>query len=222
MLYAYCAERGIPHRRCGKLIVATSNDQRLSLEAIQAQAQANGVDDLQWLGRDEARALEPALECVAALLSPSTGIVDSHALMLALQGDLEHAGGMVALNSPVAKAECGPDAIEIEAADGTQLCARTVVNAAGLYADDVSAMLGGERFTIYPCRGEYAELVPAKRSLVNSPVYPLPHASGHSLGVHLTKTIHGNVTLGPTVCFQARKDDYELDRLPVEDRSTWH
>ncbi|MEY2952626.1 MAG: hypothetical protein RLZZ401_713, partial [Pseudomonadota bacterium] len=96
-LYAYCAERGLAHRRCGKLIVATQAGQLPQLQAAQAKAQANGVDDLQWLSGDQARALEPQLHCVAALLSPSTGIIDSHGLMLSLLGDLENAGGILAL-----------------------------------------------------------------------------------------------------------------------------
>ena len=101
LLYAYCQEKGVEHRRCGKLIVATSVEQVAQLEQIQKKAAANGVHDLQMLTREQAQALEPQLQCHAALLSPSTGIVDSHGLMLALQGDMEHAGGAVALLSPL-------------------------------------------------------------------------------------------------------------------------
>ena len=138
-LYAYCADRGVAHRRCGKLVVAADEAQHVKLVAMQACARANGVDgvdgddDTQLLTRDEALAMEPALQCSAALWSPSTGIVDSHGLMLALQADLEAAGGLVALASPVERIVCGSARHRVQAA-GTEIEARIVVNAAGLGA----------------------------------------------------------------------------------------
>ena len=113
-LYAYCAERGVPHRRCGKLIVATEVAQLATLADIRAKAAANGVGDLTPLSRQEAQALEPEIECVGALLSPSTGIIDSHAFMLALQGDAEHAGAVFAFHSRVARARVVDGGFEIE------------------------------------------------------------------------------------------------------------
>src|SRR3982751_4343311 len=143
MLYAYAGQRGLPHRRCGKLIVATSVAQVGQLDAIMAKARANGVNDLQLLTREQARAMEPQLECHAALLSPSTGIVDSHALMLSLQGDLENAGGVVALKSGVARAECVDGAIVLFAQDGTALRCASVVNSAGLGAPALAQRFAG-------------------------------------------------------------------------------
>lgn len=146
MLYDYCAERGIAHQRCGKLIVATSADQVDELRAIQQRAAANGVHDLRLLTRAEAQALEPSLQCHAALLSPSTGIVDSHGLMLSLLGDLEQAGGLLAANSEVKSLAALEDkaqaAIKMEVFGGgesTELIARQVVNAAGLHAPALGA-----------------------------------------------------------------------------------
>lgn len=211
MLYAYCTERNVPHRRCGKLLVATSPGELSSLESIQARALANGVLDLRWLGRHDAQAMEPALECVAALFSPSTGIVDSHALMLALQGDLEHAGGLVALNSPLALAECAQDAINLEAFDGTRLRARTVVNAAGLYAPGLArrfAGLGGDQVPhARYAKGSYFTL--SGKAPFSRLIYPVPEAAG--LGVHLTLDLGGQAKFGPDVQWVDSPDDLLVD-----------
>jgi L-2-hydroxyglutarate oxidase LhgO len=211
LLYAYCAERGIGFSRCGKLIVATSEAQVAQLHVMMAKAAANGVHDLVLLSRTEVQALEPQLECVAALHSPSTGIVDSHGLMLALQGDLENAGGLVVLNSPLARAECGPGAIALVAEDGTELQARTVVNAAGLQAQALASRFGGLAAHHVPpsyfAKGSYFTL--AGRSPFARLIYPVPEAAG--LGVHLTIDLGGQAKFGPDVQWVDSSDDLVVD-----------
>ena len=211
LLYAYCAERGIAHKRCGKLIVATDPSQIPQLQAIQAKAAANGVNDLEWLSAEQAQVLEPQLACVAALLSPSTGIVDSHALMLSLQGDLENAGGVVALNSPLAQAECTQDAIFLEANDGTSLQATTVVNAAGLLAPALARRFAGLAAQHVPgawyAKGNYFTL--SGRSPFSRLIYPVPQAAG--LGVHLTLDMGGQAKFGPDVEWVDSPTDLVVD-----------
>jgi L-2-hydroxyglutarate oxidase LhgO len=216
LLYEFCAEHRVPHQKCGKLIVATDDSELPRLEKLFHSGINNGVEGLTMVDRPFIAKREPNIRAVAAIFSPETGIVDAEALVRALQRAAEAAGAIVLPGTPIGGTESGGNGITLRTERETIL-ASTVVNAAGLYADDVSRMLGGDDFTIYPARGEYAELIPSKRSLVNALVYPLPHAAGHSLGVHITRSTGGNVWLGPTVKYQERKDDYESDRLPVED-----
>jgi L-2-hydroxyglutarate oxidase LhgO len=210
-LYAYAAERGIGHSRCGKLIVATHAAQVPQLQAIIAKAAANGVLDLVLLTREEAQALEPHLNCVAAVLSPSTGIVDSHAFMLALQGDLENAGGLVALNSPVASANCGADVITVVTQDGTELQTSLLINAAGLYAQTLARRFNGLEASHVPpshyAKGNYFTL--AGRSPFDRLIYPVPEAAG--LGVHLTLDLGGQAKFGPDVEWVDSPDDLVVD-----------
>lgn len=211
LLYDFCAARGIGHRRCGKLIVATSEEQRPALESIRARAAANGVHDLVLLSAAQAQALEPALQCVAALHSPSTGIVDSHGLMLALQGELEHAGGQVALHAAVVGLSCKSDGIVVDTVDGLRLKARTVVNAAGLQAPALAARTEGLSAQQVPkahwAKGSYFTL--AGRSPFSRLIYPVPEAAG--LGVHLTLDLGGQAKFGPDVQWVDRPDDLEVD-----------
>lgn len=200
-LYRYCAERGIPHRRCGKLIVATSPEQLAALDKIHAQAEANGVSDLVRLDRAAARAMEPALRCVAALHSPSTGVIDSHGFMLALQGEAEDHGAMIAFRSPVVGGQLASEGIHLETGgeEPLRLRARTVVNSAGLHAQTLAAKIEGfPRAQVPPsyfCKGNYYTL--AGRSPFSRLVYPIPEAAG--LGVHVTIDLAGQARFGPDV-----------------------
>lgn len=200
MLYAYCQERGIGHSRCGKLIVATNPAQSAQLQLILNKALVNGVQGMVLLGRDEARALEPQLECVAALHSHNTGIVDSHALMLSLQGDLENAGGTVVLNTQVDKVQGDAKGhLLVQTKDGTQLCTNTLINAAGLYAPALAARITGLDARFIPpafyAKGNYFTL--AGRSPFSRLIYPVPESAG--LGVHLTIDLGGQAKFGPDV-----------------------
>lgn len=211
LLYAYCADRGVDVRRCGKLIVATRADQVAQLAQILHKAQANGVADLQLLSRVQAQALEPELECHAALLSPSTGIVDSHGLMLALQGDMENAGGALALMSPVASGQVRDGGILLRTADGTELLAHEVVNAAGLWAPQVAASIEGLDAQHVPqayfAKGNYFTF--SGRVPFSHLIYPVPEAAG--LGVHLTLDLGGQAKFGPDVQWVSDPAQLQVD-----------
>jgi L-2-hydroxyglutarate oxidase LhgO len=214
-LYEYCTQRGIPHARCGKLIVATSEAQVAELAAIQTRAQANGVTDLVSMTRAQASALEPALCCVAALYSPSTGIIDSHALMLGYLGDAQAAGAMLALASRMERARVRADGIELHVAGADPFLARSVVNCAGLTAPGLARRIEGYPRELAPrqlyAKGNYYSL--AGRSPFSRLVYPVPEPGG--LGVHVTLDLAGQARFGPDVEW-VEEIRYEVDPARAE------
>jgi L-2-hydroxyglutarate oxidase LhgO len=200
-LYAYCAEHDVPHRRIGKLIVAATDDQTRNLDELKARAASNGVDDLRFLNRGEMNALEPDLKGAGALLSPSTGIVDSHAYMLALQGDAENAGAAIAFRTPIVGGRLLEEGVELRFGGEApmELKARFVVNAAGLFAHRVLGAIDGLPPGAPPAasyaKGNYFALqgqCPFSRL-----IYPVPESGG--LGVHLTLDMGGQARFGPDV-----------------------
>lgn len=211
MLYDYCASRHVAHRRCGKLIVAATTAQTAQLHSIAAAARANGVHDLQWLDAATAQSMEPALACAAALLSPSTGIVDSHGLMLALQGDLERQGGLVVLQSAVKAIASSPSGLQLTTQDGQLWAANTLVNCASHGAPALAMGtkgLASEHWEhAFYAKGNYFAL--AGRSPFQHLIYPVPEAAG--LGVHLTLDLAGQAKFGPDVQWTDSPEDLVVD-----------
>lgn len=201
-LYRYCAEHGVPHRRCGKLIVATDSSQLPGMEKLRAIAAANGAGDLAWLSAEEAKTMEPQLSCIGALHSPLTGIIDSHSYMLALQGDAEERGAMIAFLSPVTDGHVGHNAIEIEVggAEPMRIRCRTLVNSGGLHAQALSKTLEGlDPATVPPAylaKGNYYVLTGVKPPFTRL-IYPAPEQAG--LGIHVTLDLAGQMKFGPDV-----------------------
>jgi len=232
-LYAYCQERHIPHKQCGKLIVATSPGQVVQLASIQAKAEANGVlgsDQLRLLSKEQAQAMEPELSCEAALWSPGTGIVDSHALMLSYLGDFENAGGILALNSQFSSAQIaqgnGKTQFVVRTTDGTEILAESVINSTGLLAPQIARQFSGFKLELLPhayyAKGHYFSLI--GRSPFSRLIYPVPEAAG--LGVHLTLDMAGQAKFGPDVEWVQSPDDLSVnpsrgDAFYAEVRKYW-
>jgi glycerol-3-phosphate dehydrogenase len=218
LLYDVCRVNGVPHKNIGKVVVASSVEQEKDLVALMENGRANGVEGLRIIDRTALRAREPHVEGCCALDVPSTGILSSEDLVKTYARIAADRGAHILTNLKVELLEGLPDGIRITTAD-EQFETRCLVNSAGLFADEIAAMLGSAmaQHKIYPVRGEYCELVPSKRDWVRGLVYPLTHAVGFSLGLHLTKTLWGNVLVGPTARYISDKNDYERDREPVED-----
>lgn len=213
-LYAFCEQHGVPYRRTGKLVIADDRAREAELAALAANARANGAR-VELMTAAEIRAREPRVHAELALWSPDTGIVDASQLVVTLAALARAAGAVLLTQTAFATAAADGDGFVADTGR-EQIRASVMVNAAGLYADDVSRLVGGETFRIWACRGDYAELTGAAAARVTMPIYPMPEKSGHGLGVHITPTTGGTVLLGPTSRYQESKTDYESGRPPLE------
>jgi glycerol-3-phosphate dehydrogenase len=213
-LYEFCREHDIPHRRTGKLIVGDTEEHLSDLQALKERGEQNGVEGLKIVDRSFIQKLEPNVVSPVALDSPNTGIVDAEELIKVLKRQALSNGAHFLTNTRVIGAEV-KRGLAIIRTEREEVAARVVINAAGLYADEVARLFGYDKYTIYPCRGEYAELPPSRSGIINSLVYPLPLPSGHGLGVHFTKNLAGTLLVGPNARYVKTKDDYENGRAEL-------
>jgi L-2-hydroxyglutarate oxidase LhgO len=222
LTYEFCAQHHVPHRNTGKLVIATNAHEEAELAALQRRAEDNGVAGLHLIGSSEIRKREPHVSGVAALEVPSTGILVSEDLVHAYARVAEGQGVHIVNHAKVVSLAPAAGTIRVgvrigdaEDAQEETIAARCVINAAGLFADEVAALLGNSSWRIYPVRGEYCEIRGPRVNLINGLVYPLPHTGGLTLGLHFTRTLWGTVLVGPTARYVEGKDNYERDRLTV-------
>jgi len=218
LTYEFCASHGVPHRNCGKLVVASSQGEAEELAKLAETGRANGVENLRIVDRAAIRAREPHIEGYQAIEVPSTGIVSSEDLVKAYARVAADQDANIVTSAKVERLEPTSRAIHVTSAVG-EIETRCLINSAGLFADEVAALLGSKMAAhkIYPVRGDYCEIVRGKRDLVCGLVYPMPHADGLSLGAHFTHTLWGNVLIGPTARYIEDKNDYESNRVTLEE-----
>jgi glycerol-3-phosphate dehydrogenase len=226
LMYEFCAAHRVPHRRTGKLVVATHAGEEEKLAALVQRGRSNGVEGLRIVDRAAIRKREPHIEGHAAIEVPSTGIVMAEELVKTCARLAAEQGVSIVTHARVTRLEPKSNSVAVTAEIGDPsepasvareaIETRCLVNSAGLFADDVAAMLGNTAYRIYPVRGEYCEIHHGRMHLINGLVYPLPHPQGLSLGVHFTRTLWNTVLVGPTARYITDKNDYERDRLPRE------
>jgi glycerol-3-phosphate dehydrogenase len=224
MMYEFCEKHKVPYRHCGKLVVATNAQEAEDLAALKKKGETNGVEGLRLVGPEVIREREPHIRGMAALDVPSTGIVSAEDLVRTYARLAAEKGAHIVTRAKVVALEPKRDTIRVslrigdeEDAQDETIEARCVINAAGLYSDEIADLLGNHSWKIYPLRGEYCEIRGPRTYLINALVYPMPHHHGLSLGVHFTKTLWGTVLLGPTAIYVEGKENYERGRLGVAD-----
>jgi glycerol-3-phosphate dehydrogenase len=217
LTYEFCASHGVPHRNIGKIVVATHPSEIEELSALMRVGEQNGVEGLRLIDEKAIRLREPNISGIQAIEVPSTGIVSSEELVKAYARVAADQGAHIVTHAKVEKLEPSSTGVRVFSTAG-EIEARCLINSAGLFADEIAALLGSKlaAYRIYPVRGEYCEVVRSKQDLIKGLVYPLPHHDGVSLGMHLTKTLAGNVLVGPTARYVDDKNNYERDREPVE------
>lgn len=215
LTYEFCAAHNVPHKKTGKFVVATTPKEKAQLEELLARGRANGALGLELVTAAELRRHEPHVHALAALRVPTAGIVGSEELTKAYAQVGVAQGAHIVTNAKLEGIEPRPTSVRIRTTRG-DLETQVLVNSAGLFADEVAALLGNRNYCIYPVRGEYWEVVKAKAHLVNGLVYPAPDPTGLSLGVHFTKTLGGTVLIGPNARYVADKNDYERNHESLE------